>query len=273
MEQDIRRRDQTEDTGRDKFEAYLPYIIIILVFAIAKLWEPAKELLFTISGGTGYGTEDKKAFGFPWPGLNVQNPKGEAPTAATFGFSFFETPGTIVLFCGLLTMAALRIGIGRAIKTYGETLSQLKWAIVTVMAVLGVAYVMNLTGMSATLGQFFATTGSFFAFMSSIIGWLGVAITGSDTSSNALFGSVQVAAAEKANLSATLMAAANSSGGVLGKMISPQNLAIGAASVGLAGQEGDIFRKVVVLSIALTLVMCVIVVLQASVLSFMVTGP
>ena len=273
VEAEIRRRDQKEDSGREKFEAYLPYLIIVVVFAIAKLWGPAKEFLFTISGGTGYGTDDQSTFGFPWPGLNVVNPEGEAPTAVKFAFSFFDTPGTIVLFCGLLTMLALRIGVGRALKTYAETLDQLKWAIVTVMAVLGLAYVMNLTGMSATLGQFAATTGGFFAFLSSIIGWLGVAITGSDTSSNALFGSLQVAAAKDAGLSATLMAAANSSGGVLGKMISPQNLAIGAAAVGLAGREGDIFRKVVVLSIALTLVMCVIVVLQASVLSFMVTGP
>ena len=101
--------------------------------------------------------------------------------------------------------------------------------------------------------------------------WLGVAVTGSDTSSNALFGGLQVQAANEAGLNPTLLAAANSSGGVLGKMISPQNLAIGAAAVGLAGQEGELFRTVLKWSIALVLIMCVIVLLQSTaILSWMV---
>jgi lactate permease len=109
------------------------------------------------------------------------------------------------------------------------------------------------------------------AFLSSIIGWLGVAVTGSDTSSNSLFGALQVQAANEAGLNPTLLAAANSSGGVLGKMISPQNLAIGAAAVGLAGQEGDLFRKVLGWSLVLLLAMCVLVLLQSlPVLSWMV---
>ena len=137
---------------------------------------------------------------------------------------------------------------------------------ITVMAVLGLAYVMNLTGMTSTLGQWIAGSGGFFAFLSSIIGWLGVAITGSDTSSNALFGALQVEAAEKADLSAVLLASANSSGGVLGKMISPQNLAIAAAAVGMAGKEGDILRRVLFWSVVLTLLMCVIVYLQSTAL-------
>jgi lactate permease len=104
-----------------------------------------------------------------------------------------------------------------------------------------------------------------------MLGWFGVAVTGSDTSSNSLFGALQVAAAHKASLSPTLMAASNSSGGVLGKMISPQNLAIGAAAVGLAGREGDIFRHVVKWSLILVLIMCVLAYLQStSVLSWMV---
>ena len=121
------------------------------------------------------------------------------------------------------------------------------------MAVLGLAYVMNLTGMTGTIGRWIAGAGGAFAFLSPIIGWLGVAITGSDTSSNALFGALQVEAAKGAGLSETLMAASNSSGGVLGKMISPQNLAIGAAAVALAGKEGDIFRRVLFWSLALLL--------------------
>ncbi|MDT7801629.1 MAG: lactate permease, partial [Actinomycetota bacterium] len=106
--------------------------------------------------------------------------------------------------------------------------------------------------------------------LSAFIGWLGVAVTGSDTSSNALFGALQIQAAKNADLPPILMAAANSSGGVLGKMISPQNLAIGAAAVGMAGQEGDLFRKVVGWSIALVVAMCLIVLGQSTpVLSWM----
>ena len=271
LERRVRLTDQQHDSTRDKLEAYAPYLIIVGIFCLAKLVDPIEQFLFEISGGTGFGTEEKTPNGFDWPGLNVIGADGEAPSAQTFQFSFWDTPGTVVLFCGLLTMAALRIKPGVALRTYGETLNQLKLAIVTVMAVLGLAYVMNLSGMTTTLGRWVAGSGDVFAFLSPIVGWLGVAITGSDTSSNALFGALQVEAAKEAGLSGVLLASANSSGGVLGKMISPQNLAIAAAAVGMAGKEGDIFRRVLFWSVALTLVMCVLVYLQStSVLSWMV---
>ncbi len=271
LERSVRLRNQETDTTREKLEAYAPYIIIVIVFAIVKLVDPVEQFLFEFSGGAGFNTADETPNGFDWPGLNVIGADGEAPSAQTFAFSFWDTPGTVVLFCGLLTMAALRVSAGQALRSYGATLNQLKFAIVTVMAVLGLAYVMNLTGMTTTLGRWIAGSGDVFAFLSSIIGWLGVAITGSDTSSNALFGALQVEAAKEAGLSEVLLASANSSGGVLGKMISPQNLAIGAAAVALAGKEGDIFRRVLFWSIALTLLMCVLVYLQStSLLSWMV---
>ncbi|HZI91983.1 MAG TPA: L-lactate permease [Thermoleophilaceae bacterium] len=271
LERSVRLRDQKEDSTREKLEAYAPYMIIVGVFCLAKLADPIEQFLFEVSGGTGFGTDDKTVNGFDWPGLDVIGADGEAPSAQTFAFSFFDTPGTVVLFCGLLTMAALRVKPGEALRTYVETLNQLKLAIVTVMAVLGLAYVMNLTGMTTTLGRWVAGSGDVFAFLSAMVGWLGVAITGSDTSSNALFGALQVEAAKEAGLSDVLLASANSSGGVLGKMISPQNLAIAAAAVGMAGKEGDIFRRVLFWSVALTLVMCVIVYLQSTaVLSWMV---
>ena len=261
MEGDIRRRDQEHDSRKDVYEAYAPYIIIVAVFVLAKLITPIADALAAAT------------IEFPWPGLDVVTAKGEAPPSATFKFNWLEAPGTIVLICGIITMLVLRVGVGRAIQTYGETLSQLKWAIVTVTAVLALAYVMNTSAMTQTLGAAAAATGGFFVFLSPIVGWLGVAVTGSDTSSNALFGTLQITAAEGIGVSQTLLAAANSSGGVLGKMLSPQNLAIGAAAVGLAGQEGDIFRKVLGWSLVMTLIMCILVVLQASVLSFMITGP
>ena len=272
-ERAVHLRDQTHDTTREKLEAFAPYIIIVVVFALTKLVDPIEQFVFELSGGSGFGTPEKAANGFAWPGLDIVGATGDPPSAQTFGFSFFDTPGTVVLFCGLLTIAALRINLRDALRTYVETLDQLKLAIITVMAVLGLAYVMNLTGMTTTLGRWIAGSGGFFAFLSPIIGWLGVAITGSDTSSNALFGALQVEAAKEAGLSPVLLASANSSGGVLGKMISPQNLAIGAAAVALAGKEGDIFRRVLFWSVAMTLAMCVIVYLQSTaILDWMVVG-
>jgi lactate permease len=203
--------------------------------------------------------------------MNVLNAAGEEPSTATFNFNWLATPGTLLLISGVLTMLVLRISPGRALAVYGRTLNQLKWATLTVVSVLALAYVMNFSAQTLTLGQWIAGAGGILAFLSSIIGWLGVAVTGSDTSSNSLFGALQVQAANQADLNPTLLAAANSSGGVLGKMISPQNLAIGAAAVGLAGQEGDLFRKVLGWSLVLLLAMCVLVLLQSlPVLSWMV---
>jgi lactate permease len=249
---------RTRDTPGQVLAAYAPYLIIIAVFAIAQIG-PVKSWL------------DGTVKEFDWPGLNVVTPDGEAPKSATFTFNYLPAAGTLLLISGLLTMAVLRIRPGVAIRVYGGTLNQLKWATLTVMSVLALAYVMNQSGQTTTLALWLAGAGSVFAFLSSIIGWIGVSLTGSDTSSNALFGALQVKAAANAGLSDVLMASANSSGGVLGKMISPQNLAIGAAAVGLAGREGDLFRKVVGWSLALLLMMCILVTLQStSILSWMV---
>lgn len=138
------------------------------------------------------------------------------------------------------------------------------------LSVLALSFVMNLSGQTASLGTALASAGTLFVVMSPVLGWLGVAITGSDTSSNSLFGVLQVTAANKVGLSEILMATTNSSAGVMGKMLSPQNLAVAAAAVGMQGQEGDIFRKLIGWSLALLAVFTVLVVLQASVLSWMV---
>jgi lactate permease len=175
-----------------------------------------------------------------------------------------------MLIAGLLTMIVLKLSVPRAIKAYGATLVQLRFAIATVMMVLALAFVMNLSGQTITLGTWMAGAGGAFALLSPVLGWLGVAVTGSDTSSNSLFGALQVTAANQAGLSDVLMAATNSSGGVLGKMISPQNLAIAAAAVGMNGKEGDIFRRVVVWSLVFLALLCMLSALQASVLSWMV---
>ena len=242
----------TRDSPREIVAAYAPYLIIVAVFALAQLsWLPFKGWLEGL-------TEE-----FAWPGLDITDADGEEPAAVTFKFNWASSAGTLLLVCGVMTMLVLRIGPARALRTWIKSVDQLKWAIVTVAAVLALAYVMNLSGQTITIGRWLAGAGGLFAFLSPILGWLGVAVTGSDTSSNALFGALQVSAAREAGLSPTLMAA-NSSGGVLGKMISPQNLAIGAAAVGIAGQEGDLLRRVVGWSVVLLLAMCAIVYLQST---------
>jgi lactate permease len=254
MEEEIHRRDDnTKDPPADVLRAYAPYLIIIAVFAIAQI--PAiKDAL----------AEKPWTTTFQWPGLDVVTPDGEPLSSLTFNFNWLPAAGTLLLISGLITMVVLKVSPARSVRVFGGSLNQLKWAILTVAAVLALAYVMNQSGQTITLGLWAAGAGDAFAFLSSLIGWLGVAVTGSDTSSNALFGALQVTAAKDAGISPTLLAAGNSSGGVLGKMISPQNLAIGAAAVGLAGQEGDLFRKVVGWSIALVLIMCVLVYLQST---------
>jgi lactate permease len=261
MESEVRRRDDSvKDPPGDVLRAYSPYLIIIAVFSFVQI--PAiKDAL----------AEKPWTTTVQWPGLDVVNPDGEALSSLTYNINWLPAAGTLLLICGLITMVVLRVSPRRALKVAGASIDQLKWAILTVAAVLALAYVMNQSGQTITLGLWAAGAGDFFAFLSALIGWLGVAVTGSDTSSNALFGALQVTAAKDAGMSPTLLAAANSSGGVLGKMISPQNLAIGAAAVGMAGREGDLFRKVLGWSLVLVLVMCVLVYLQSTaVLDWMV---
>jgi len=258
-EERIRRREGNgKDSPADVVRAYSPYLIIIVVFSVAQLG-PVKD--FLANGATK----------FAWPGLgDIRNAAGEAPSAVDYNFNWLPAAGTLLLICGLITMAVLRVSPARALRAYGGMLKQLKWATLTVAAVLALAYVMNLSAQTLTIGTWIAGAGGLLAFLSPIIGWLGVAVTGSDTSSNSLFGVLQVTAAKEAGLDPTLLASANTSGGVLGKMISPQNLAIGAAAVGLDGEEGELFRRVVGWSILLLLVMCVLVYLQSTaVLSWM----
>jgi lactate permease len=214
---------------------------------------------------------DKATSLVAWPGLHVLGATGKAPSSEIFKLNWLTAAGNQLFICGLLTVAALGVAPRRALAVFASTVSQLRWAILTVCSVLALAYVMNLSGQTITLGLWVAGAGAAFAFLSPIVGWFGTAVTGSDTSSNSLFGALQVAAAHKSHLSPTLLAAANSSGGVMGKMVSPQNLAIGAAAVGLTGREGDIFRRVIGWSLMFVLIMAVFVFLQStSVLSWMV---
>ena len=248
------------DTRTEVVKAYAPYAVIIAIFSIANI-TAVKEAL----------AEEPWTTLFEWPGLDVLNPAGEPVATTTFTLNWLPAAGTLMILAGIITAADPAGLAGRGGARLRRTYVELRSAIVTVMAVLALAYVMNLSGQTTSLGAWLAGAGGAFALLSPILGWLGVAVTGSDTSSNALFGALQVQTAAQAGLDPVLMAAANSSGGVLGKMVSPQNLAIAAAAVGMAGREGDIFRKVLGWSLVLLVFMCVLVGLQATpVLDWMV---
>jgi lactate permease len=249
----------TVDSRADVARAYAPYLVIIVIFSVTAL--PAV---------VDFLAKEPFTYLFNWPGLHIKNAAG-GPVLTQFKFNWLPAAGTLLVIAGLITTLILKLSPGRALKVYGATYVELRSAIITVMAVLALAYVMNLSGQTASLGVWLAGTGGLFAILSPILGWIGVAVTGSDTSSNSLFGALQVQAAAKAGLDPVLMAAANSSGGVLGKMVSPQNLAIAAAAVGMSGREGEIFRKVIGWSLLMLVAMCAIVALQATpVLSWMV---
>ncbi len=249
-----------EDTPVEVAKAYAPYVVIIAIFSIVNL--PAvKDFL----------AKEPFTYIFNWPGLHVVNSKGVPVSSTMYTFNWLAAAGTLMVIAGIITALILRVPARDAVRAYGRTYVELSTAIVTVMAVLALAYVMNLSGQTTSLGTWLAGAGGLFAILSPILGWIGVAVTGSDTSSNALFGALQVQTAKDAGLDPVLMAAANSSGGVLGKMVSPQNLAIAAAAVGMAGKEGDIFRKVIGWSLVMLVFMCALVALQATpVLSWMV---
>jgi lactate permease len=248
---DLAQGDHTPDSRRDVLLAYMPYVIIIVLFSVQQI-PPITKALSAVTQK------------FRWPGLDVRSPSGAQASSTTFTFNWLAAAGTILLIAGILTALVLAVRPGDALRAYGQTLSELRSAIATVMLVLALAYVMNLSGQTITIGQWLAATGGFFAVLSPVLGWLGTAVTGSDTSSNSLFGALQVAAAQKSGLDPVLLAAANSSGGVLGKMISPQNLAIAAAAVGMAGREGEIFRRVLLWSLVFLAGMCVLVYLQST---------
>jgi lactate permease len=252
LDEMVRHDREAHDTGGDIFKAYAPYLIIITVFVLAQL-PGIKDAL------------DAPTKVFKWFGMDgLQSASGKPSKIPDFKFNWLAAAGTLMLIAGLITIPVIGCSPAQALRAFGNTFKQLAAAIVTVMAVLGLAYVMNASGQTTTLGTWMAGAGGAFAILSPILGWIGVAVTGSDTSSNSLFGALQVTAAKDAGLHPALMAAANSSGGVLGKMISPQNLAIAAAAVGMSGREGDIFRKAIGWSLVFLAFMCVLVFLQST---------
>jgi lactate permease len=255
------------DSTVDIIKAFAPYAIIVAIFSIAQFQFKnfnVKDFITPPKAVTNWTT-----FKPAWPGLHLLGANGK-PISTVFTINWLGATGTLLFISGILTALVLGVGPVRAAKIYGRTIRQFNWAILTILTVFALAFVMQFSGQTNTLGLFLSKAGGFFAFLSPIVGWFGVAITGTDAGSNQLFGGLQTQAATSLKASPYLFGAANSSGGVLAKMISPQNLAIGTAAINEVGQEGNLFRKVIGWSVGLLLLLCVLVYLQSTpVLSWM----
>ncbi len=229
--------------AREVLLAWCPYAILVVMVL---LWGLFKARL------------DSVTLVFPWPGLHElvmqMPPVAAAPTPyrALYRFEWLAAPGTACLIASVLAALLLRMSPARFWKVVAETARQLFFSELTIASVLGLAFLMNYSGATATLGLAFAATGVLFPFFSALLGWLGVFLTGSDTSANALFGNLQVVTAGRLGMSPVLMAASNSSGGVMGKMISLQSIAVAAAATGMASsEEAKLFRFTLRHSVAL----------------------
>lgn len=246
------------DSRAEILRAYAPYATIVAIFSLSQ-WPVVTTALNSVTLTLG------------WPGLHLFTASGAPSTLSSFRLNLLSAPGSLLFLAGLVTLLVLRVAPRDAARAYGRAAYQLRWAILCVTGLLALSFVMNASGQAATLGSWMAGAGGAFALLSPVLGWLGVALTGSDTSSNSLFGALQVSAAQQTGLDPTLLAAANASGGVVGKMISLQNLTIVAGAVGLSGREGDLFRRMFGWSLLLLSGMCLIVGLQATpALSWMV---
>ncbi|AKM17765.1 L-lactate permease [[Flavobacterium] thermophilum] len=262
--------------GGEVFRAWSPFLVLT---ALISLWgiPQVKAALTGHYEGTNGLLKLVNAIGAhltfmpPVPGLNNQilNPSGQ-PIAAVYKLELLGTAGTAILLAAVVTKFIIGISWKDWGRTFVETLNELKYPIVTIASVVGFAYIANSSGMSTTLGMALAKTGPLFPFFSPILGWLGVFITGSDTSSNLLFGNLQKVTATSIGMDPVLALAANSSGGVVGKMVSPQSIAVACAAVGLTGKESDLFRFTVKHSIFLIILVGILVYLQSTVLSWMI---
>ncbi|MEU3766450.1 lactate permease LctP family transporter [Amycolatopsis keratiniphila] len=259
--------------GRGALYAWAPYIVLIAAIFLSRIgtifknlpeWLDLTKLLH------------KADWVFAWPGLHKEvvqhapiTPK-DTPYAATLTVDFLYSPGTVALIAAIVAGFAMGAKPRLLLATYRRTLHQMRWALATIFMILAIAFVMNYSGATQTLGLALATTGVLFPLFSAYIGWLGVFLTGSDASTNSLFGPMQVISAQQLHVDPILAGATNTSGGVMGKMISPQNLSIGATAIGQSGKEGALLRQTFLWSVVLTAVVGVISLLQATVLRFMI---
>ena len=247
--------------------ALLPYAIVTVIFGLANLGKTIPEFL------------DKAKISFAWPLLTDRLVSASGSVIDTsYSFKIINNPGTLLLISGIIVAVIygifnhngkFRVKSSAVVGELSSTAYKMRWTALTIVMVLALAYVMNYSGQTVAMGTYVASLGAVYGFLAPVLGWVGTAITGSDTSANALFANLQVTAANNIGLNPDLLLAANTTGGVVGKMISPQSLAIAATAVSLEGKESAIFKSVVGYSIVLLIGLCTLVFLQTNVLSWM----
>ncbi|WP_368935705.1 L-lactate permease [Bacillus sp. SH8-8] len=250
-------------------KAWSPFIVLTVMVVI---WSQSFfKALFTPGGAL-----ESLVFKFEIPGLHNLVMKAEpivnkpTPYEAILKFDVLSATGTAILIACIISMFILKMNVKDAVVTFKETLSELKMPILSIGFVLGFAFIANYSGLSSTLALALAGTGGLFPFFSPFLGWIGVFLTGSDTSANALFSNLQAITAQQVGVSEVLLVAANTTGGVTGKMISPQSIAIACAAVGLAGKESDLFRFTVKHSLFFVIIVGIMTYVQAYYLTWMI---
>jgi len=250
------------------FVAWLPWVLLTLFIFVWGL-PLVKKTLNTISA-----PEYKIAYLHnrlsrtppivPEPTLE----KPTKPEEAVFKLNWLSATGTGIFVAAVVAGFAIGYSLRQLLRVYAQTLWRVRFSLITITAMLGLGYVTKYSGTDATLGLALAKTGVLYPFFGTMLGWLGVALTGSDTSSNVLFGSLQTITAKQTHINPVLMAAANSSGGVMGKMVDAQSIVVGSTATNWYGHEGEILRYVFFHSIALAALVGVLVFLQAHVVPF-----
>ncbi len=254
--------------------AMMPYAIVVVIFGVANLLPPLVAWLKTTS----------PSIAMPLLKDRLVTAAGD-PVSSAYSFTWLNNPGTFLLISGLVVAALYsvfnengnyKISLGDAVKEIGAVIYRMRWSALTIVCVLALAYVMNYSGQTVAIGEWVASLGTIYALLSPTLGWVGTAVTGSDTSANALFSKLQVTAADHLTAQGVegvrpeLLLAANTTGGVVGKMISPQSLAIAATAVDMEGKESEIMKAVLPWSVVFLVAICLLVFLQTNVLSFMV---
>ena len=265
--QEHRSHVEADDApGRERVAlALLPYVLVVVIIAATKLWTLGLDLNAALKA-TDVMVE--------WPGVygRLLDASGEPSSSAIYTFQTLSNPGTWILVTAVIVTAVytlrsvpgrFEMSMGMGLASLGRTCKTLRLAVLTIASVMALAYVMNFSGQTTAIGAALAATGAAYAFLSPVLGWLGTAVAGSATSAGALFANLQATAAQGAGLDPRILLAANTIGGGLGKIVSPQNLAIASTAVDAPGSDTDVLRKAAPYSLGLLLALCTLVLIAS----------